>query len=218
MKILLKYNLIFILLFSLNSTCQSNKSLSGGIYNISNFIASDYFSTLKRNNTDLELVDTIYLRALKYFDNDISEALLALTFATLPFNKMPLKLPIIDVTLNIPLPSVSDSLFNLKVKNLPSQLFFDSPKVEFGDKDKVPHFFGNAFLSYSISLFNISEFLGILVELFEDSFKIEGRLDLRDLYINRLGSFYGEILDDKPELLPSEMFLIYSIIHNGINL
>ena len=63
--------------------------------------------------------------------------------------------------LDIPLPSVTDSIFALKRKNLPKNLFYDTPNTEMGDKDKLPHFFGTAFLSYEISIFNISIWIRI---------------------------------------------------------
>ncbi|MBN1639455.1 MAG: hypothetical protein JW866_10835 [Ignavibacteriales bacterium] len=195
---------------------QRSRTLSEGIFYISDFIASDYFLSLKEKKNDLDLVDTIYVRALKYYNYDYSEALLALTFATLPFNKIPLKIPFLNVKLNIPLPSACDSVFQIKLRNLPSQFFFDTPKYEFGDKDKLPHFFGNAFLSYNISFFNISEFFGILVELFEESFAIDGRLNLRDIRVNRIGSEFGKLLEDNNNILPSQMFLIYTLIYRGI--
>ena len=99
-----------------------------------------------------------------------------------------------------------------KNKNLPKHLFFDSRQNDFGDKDKLTHFFGNAFLAYSISFFNLSKFLGILVELIEDAFSKGGLVDWKDITINHLGELFGSNLDDNKNLLPSEILKIYSIL------
>ncbi len=208
-------SLLFFVQFSLNSISNGqilSKNLNTAVYDISYFIASDHFLKLRMKNDDLALVDSIYLYAVKYYEKDYSEALLALTFSTLPFREMPLSLPLLGSGLNIPLPSVNDSLFVLKVNNLPKIIFFDSPKSEFGDKDKLPHFFGNAFLSYNISLFNISKFMGILIELFEDSFEVEGGISYRDFITNELGSLFGKMINENKQILPSKVLILYSLL------
>ncbi|MFH1197646.1 MAG: hypothetical protein V1720_18245 [bacterium] len=195
------------------SNCHAQKAndLSGGVIYISNFIASDYFYSLKNDNNDLALVDTLFNRSYIYFDGDISEALLALTFACLPYNKMPLKLPLLNIRVDIPLPSVEESIFQIKIKNLPSHLLYDSPENEFGDKDKIPHFFGNAFLSYNISFINLAKFASVYVELFESSFAVEGAVSLRDMRVNQLGELFGAALKNNINLKPSTLFSLYQL-------
>ncbi|GBD91489.1 hypothetical protein BMS3Abin04_02221 [bacterium BMS3Abin04] len=204
--------IFFISILTMLAITSKAQSLSDAVYYLSGFVASDYFKTLGKNNDDLDLVDTLYLRALRYENNDYSEALLALAFATLPFNRMPLHVPVFGWRVDLRLPSVGDSLFKKKKVNLPSQVYFDSPKTEFGDKDKVAHFFGNAFLSYNISFFNLSKFMGIFVELFESSFEVGGGLDNRDLITNHLGELFGKSLNKNNKLLPSDAFKIYSLL------
>jgi hypothetical protein len=106
-----------------------------------------------------------------------------------------------------------DSAFKLKVSHLPSKIFFDSPEGFFGDKDKLPHFFGNAFLSYNIALFNLSKFLSILVELFEESFKVDGSVSTRDLLIGNLGELFGRELSDKGKRMPSKYIRLYELFY-----
>jgi hypothetical protein len=192
------------------SAAQSKPSFKNGVIYLSKFISSDYFISLKNNSNDLDLVDTLYLRSVKYYESDYSEAMLALTFACLPYNEMHLKLPIFPVTLTLHLPTVSNPLFDIKTKNLPSQLFFDTPKNNFGDKDKLSHFFGNAFIECNFSFFNLSKFLGIFVERFEETFKVQGAMDKRDLYVNDLGAEFGKGLKGNNRLLPSEILKNYS--------
>ncbi len=211
-------NLIIItclILFPQPNKAQSNKSLSDAVYYISEFVASEKFLKLKENHGDLELIDTIYTRALQYHNGDISEALLTLTFATLPFNKMPVHLPLLG-TLDLHLPSVDENLFKKKIKNLPSAIYFDSPVSDFGDKDKVAHFFGNAFLGYNEGFFNLSKFMGIFVELFEASFEVGGGLDRRDILTNHLGEMFGKELNKNAGLMPSQIMKLYFLFYTTI--
>ena len=212
----LRFVILIISILSLLHTTvlpQSQKSLNGAIQDISNFITSDYYLQLQSSSSHIDLVDAIYLRGVEYYEGDYSEALLALTFATLPFDKMPLQIPFLNIKIIIPLPSPGDSLFLKKKLNLPKKLFFDTSNSEEGDKDKLPHFFGSAFLSYSIRLFNISKFMGIFVELFEDTFEVQGRVDFRDLLIDNLGELFGKILRENKKILPSQIMSLYSLLY-----
>ena len=82
--------------------------LSKAVNYLSGFIASEYFNELNSGNSDLALVDTIYLRAVNYFEGDYSEALLALTFTTVPYNEVPMETPILKNIFYYPLISASD--------------------------------------------------------------------------------------------------------------
>ncbi|MDA3861822.1 MAG: hypothetical protein PF445_11425, partial [Melioribacteraceae bacterium] len=147
-------------------------------------------------------------------NNDISETLLTLTFATLPFQKMPLHIPYTGIIFNAKLPSGDPNFINSKIKLLPKQIFEDSPNSKFGDKDKTAHFFGNAYFSYSITLFNLSKFLSIFVELFEDAFKVKGGIDNRDFIANHLGYLFGQELINNPNFLPSDALKKYPTFKN----
>jgi hypothetical protein len=141
---------ILILIFVLSSSIYPQQSeLSKGVNYLSEFIASDYFLQLKKDNNDTALVDSIYVRAINFYEMDYQEALLALTFTTIPYSRVPLVIPLLKIRLYYPLISASDSISNLKNQNLPNKLFFDSPDNEYGDKDKLAHFFGNAFIGYA---------------------------------------------------------------------
>jgi len=208
--------ILFIITLTTVSSSYSQifleKDLESGITYIVNYINSEKFKELKNGNNDLELVDSIYKNSLSFYNNDISETLLALTFSTLPFTEMPLQIPIIKINLSATLPAGPPSKLNNKNENLPKNIFFDSPKTNFGDKDKLAHFFGNAYLAYSIRLFNMSKFLSILVELFEDAFKVEGQIDYRDFIANTIGYQFGMRLRDDEDYLPSQALQTYSIL------
>ncbi|MDP2037360.1 MAG: hypothetical protein Q8L04_08245, partial [Ignavibacteria bacterium] len=70
--------------YSLSQT-KYEKDFYGGLFFLSDYIASDEFLQIKKTTTDLEQVDIIFSKAVKYFESDISEALLCLTFSCLPF-------------------------------------------------------------------------------------------------------------------------------------
>ncbi len=98
------------------------KDLEDGINYIVNFVNSDEFNLLKTNTSDLTLVDSIYLRAKKFHHHNISEALLTLTFATLPFHEMPLHIPFTGIIFNAKLPSGDPNLIKVKIRNLPKEI------------------------------------------------------------------------------------------------
>lgn len=208
--------LYFVTTFSAAFSQQSN--LSKAVNYISDFIASDYFLELKKSNSDIELIDSIYLRSLKFKDFDYSETLLALTFAAVPYKEVPIKIPLINLTVYYPLTSADDSIFLLKNKNLPKDLFFDTPQNNYGDKDKLAHFFGSAFISYSSNIFDLGDLIGYFVESFENTFKIQSIIDERDLRTNKLGNIFGDILKKNKNALPSQLFLIKSLFYFRYNI
>lgn len=204
--------IVFIFVSFGSLKAQTQKSFYDGLFYLSDFIVSPEFSEIKKNNSDLEQVNIIFEKAKTYFNQDISEALLCLTFTTLPFNKIDFKLPFGIGIMKIPLPSPPKIIFEKKLKNLPSKIFFDSPKNSFGDKDKLAHFFGNGFLRYNINMFNFSKFMGIFVEITEQNFFANGGLDRRDIIANHLGELFAEMLKNKLESKPSQALLVYQLL------
>lgn len=190
-------------------------SFEDGVIHLSSIIADQRFILNKFE--DIQQIDSIFNYAVNYYHGDISEALLALTFATLPFNKMPIKIPIVNLRIPLRLPSVNDKMFSKKRKYLPGIVYFDSPQKGGQDKDKVAHFYGNAFLAYNVTFFNASKFLGLIVEMFESTFKVSGGIDFRDLQTNHIGEFFGSSLRKNPNLLPSDFFKVYSLFYFSYN-
>ncbi|MBU1098897.1 MAG: hypothetical protein KKA84_00725 [Bacteroidetes bacterium] len=135
-----------------------------------------------------------------------------LTFATLPYNKVPLKFPILNFPYTIPLPSPNEKFFIERRRHIPGIFLFESSERVM-DRDKIPHFFGNAFIAYNSTLFNFSKFLGILIELFEETLISGNELDLRDLMLNGLGAMFGYSLKNDEQFKPSEMIMYYSILY-----
>lgn len=207
----LSYISIFVLLFSAAYLHPQQSKLSKSVNNISEFIASGEYLILKEKSGELSTVDSIYSEALKLNDNDHSEALLSLTFATVPYNEVAIQIPIIKSILTFPLISASDSIFELKNANLPRYIFFDSPMDNYGDKDKLAHFFGSAFLSYSSNFFDLGNAIGYFVEVFEESFKVQSSIDEKDLITNKLGNMFGTLLKKNKNILPSQIIILRTL-------
>lgn len=192
---------------------QSN--ISKAVNHISLYVASEDFTHLKNEVGDLYATDSIYVSALQFKDNDYSEALLALSAATLPYKEVPIVIPLINSVWNYPLVSASDSVYNLKNENLPTNFFYDTPQNEYGDKDKLAHFFGFAFLAYSTSFFDFGNLIGNFIEAFEEDFKIQSFVDYRDLEVNFLGKCFGKLLKKDKSILPSQVLVMRTLYHFG---
>lgn len=198
-----------IILFVQSTSAQQSK-LSKAVNNISEYIASEHFINLKNRIGDIGATDSIYTQALDLTGNDYAEALLALMFATVPYRKVPIQLPLVNIIIYYPLTSADEKTFLLKNENLPRYFFLDSPDNEYGDKDKLAHFFGSAFLSYQSHIFDLGELIGYFVEAFEESFKVQSAIDHRDLDVNEYGRLFGKILQKDKSIMPSQIILLRS--------
>jgi hypothetical protein len=202
-----------LIVMPLSFSQQSN--ISKAVNYISSYIASEDFIHLKNEVGDLFATDSIYVTALKFKENNYSEALLALSAATLPYKEVPIVIPLINLVWNYPVISANDSIYNLKNKNLPTNFFYDTPQNEYGDKDKLAHFFGFAFLEYSTLIFDFGNLIGNFIEAFEEDFKIQSSIDYRDLEVNFLGKCFGKLLKKDKSLLPSQVFVMRTLYYFG---
>jgi hypothetical protein len=205
--------IILLSFFTLFTSFAQQSRLSKGVNYLSEFIASERFDELSRTNNDLALVDSIYLRGVGFYDGNYSDALLALMLAAVPYKEILIELPLLGTVLNYPLTSAEEEVFNKKNNNLPRCLLFDSPSGEYGDKDKIAHFFGSAFISYTGNIFDLGAAIGYFVEVFEESFKVQSSIDERDLLVNELGNYFGEALKYDKSILPSRFFILTTLIH-----
>lgn len=197
----MKYFLLFA--FITTYVFPQRSKLSEAVHYLSKYIASERFSEIRNNDGDISAVDSLYLEAVKFYENDFSEALLALVFTTVPEKQVPIRIPFIGIKINYPLISADDSTYLRKNENLPCYLFQDTPKKKEGDKDKLAHFFGSAFLSYNTNIFDFTLAIGYFVEAFEESFKVESKMDYRDMKTNELGKNFGNMLKKDKSILPS---------------
>jgi hypothetical protein len=208
--------LTFCLAPTISFSQQSN--ISKYVNNISEYIASKHFLELKNKIGDLSATDSIYNEAINFTENDYGNALLALMLATVPYNEVPLQMPLINLIVYYPLISADKETFLKKNDNLPRYLFLDTPNNNYGDKDKLAHFFGSAFLSYESNIFDLGKLIGYFVEVFEESFKVQSNVDMRDLDVNAYGRLFGELLKEDKKILPSQIFLLRSIRYLRITL
>lgn len=208
---IVKVFIFFFIQLTIHSQTKFENTFYGGVFYLSEYIASEEFNSQKGNEDDLKLVDHLFRKAVEFYDRDISEALLALTFACLPFNHIKVQF-LFGIRFNIPLPSPPKKVFQKRLENLPSRLFFDSPNSNFGDKDKLSHFFGNAFLKYNFGFFNLSKFMGIFVENVEEGLFIEGGYSPRDIIVNNFGELFGRTLKQNKNILPSEILKFYNLL------
>jgi len=207
----MKITLLFTIIILANQSFSQQSNLSKTVNFISSYIASDHFINLKNKIGDVAASDSIFIKALTFTEYNYGDALIALMLATVPYNEVPIQVPIINSTVYYPLTSADEETFLKKNENLPHYLFFDTPLNDYGDKDKLAHFFGSAFLSYESNFFDLGKLIGYFVEAFEESFKVQSSADLRDLDVNEYGRLFGNLLKENKQLLPSQIFLLRSI-------
>lgn len=213
----LKYVLSLIIIASPLLFPQQSR-LSKEVNLITEYIASDQFSNLNKTNDPLFNIDSIYIHARTICNNDIEETFLALTFAFVPYRIVPIKLPTSKIVLNYPLISADLETFHKKNKNIPKELFFDTPDGSSGDNDKPAHFFGSAFIGYSSDIFDLGELIGYFVEQFEETFKVQSQIDLRDIQTNELGNLFGKLIKKNKNIMPSHLFLMKTFMLIRMNL
>ncbi len=90
------------------------------------------------------------------------------------------------------------------MENLPGLLLPDSPASL--DRDKLPHFFGSAWLQCVIRNPDLVSMAGELLELSEAIFKLEGSRDERDILVNKRGIAFAIALQQHEHVLPSDFF------------
>lgn len=207
----MKYLIIVIILIASLNTFAQQSQISKAVNHISSFIASKEFLKLKNKIGDVAATDSIFIEAVNYTEGNISEALLSLMLAVVPYNKVPIQVPLINSTINYPLISADEETFLKKNENLPRYLFFDTPQNDYGDKDKLAHFFGSAYLSFESNIFDLGKLIGYFVEAFEESFKVQSSVDVRDLDVNDYGRLFGTLLKENERLQPSQIFLFRSL-------
>lgn len=209
-----KSSILFFIILNIIFTSfvyPQQSKISKTVNYISEYIASERFIEIRNQSGDLAASDSIYLEAVKYCNGNIDDALLCLMLATVPYREVPITIPLINSVVYYPLTSADEETFLKKNENLPRYLFIDSPANDYGDKDKLAHFFGSAFLSYQSSIFDLGRLIGYFVEVFEESFKVQSDIDYRDLDVNDYGRLFGNLIKKDNSILPSQIFLLRSL-------
>jgi hypothetical protein len=203
----------FCLLFLSGSLFAQEGKLSVEVRRISEYLASDTFLKDRAALSDIKSLDLIFEKAAAVCKGDTTEALLAAMFACVPFNVVHAVTPVLGIKMDIPLFSAEKEVFLRKNKNLPRTFYLDSPTDPFGDKDKVAHFFGAAFLTYAMNSVELTIYIGYLVEIIESVLMVDP-IDMRDVRTNALGAAFGRALRKQLPVKPSDIFL-FSIIANS---
>lgn len=168
---------------------------------IRTYVRDERFALLMKRCGEIRAIDAIYLKALKVAEHSVGRALFLALVATLEHRDIDLKVPIIG-SVGLPLTFEEDSTFNARMKNLPSKIYADSPSE--GDRDKLQHFFGSAYIAYTSESREFARTSGDLVEWGEAKFVVGGVDDDRDRRANSQGERFGHDLLTTKNLLPSD--------------
>jgi hypothetical protein len=169
------------------------------------YVRDRRFAELMQRCGDMRAVDAIYLRALKIAEYNIARALFLSMIATVEHQNLDLRLPLVG-SMRMPLSFEVDSLFKARIRNLPARLYPDTPHDDHGDKDKLQHFFGSAYLAYASESPEFARSTGNVVEWGEAQFVVGGADDPRDRRANKQGARFGHDLLSVKALLPSDYF------------
>jgi hypothetical protein len=177
------------------------------VHELKTMVCSDEYQKLREKWGDRYAVDVAFRWAEQLCWNNRAVSLFVMFLAMMDHRNVCLKLPLLGPILWLPLSGEFPDEFLERLRMLPAHLFPDSPPTVGGDRDKMQHFFGSAFLAY---LFDISsaQRLGDFVEWGEDAFVVGGTYDIRDLEANARGRRFAEQLrNDRLALPSSEMNL-----------
>ncbi len=167
------------------------------------YVRDERFGILLKRCGDMRAVDGIYLKALKIAEYNTTRALFLSMVGVLEHRYIDFKVPVVQ-SIGIPLTFEEDSLFQSRVKNLPSRIYADTPSGTAGDRDKLQHFFASAYLSYASESPDLARTAGNLVEWGEAKFVVGGADDPRDKRANKQGESFGRDLLIVKTLLPSD--------------
>jgi len=172
------------------------------------YIRSDEFSSLRAVHGDLYAVDRIFLKSLEITWSNYYEALLISSFSVMDHRNFGVNLPVVGSLFWFPLTSEFPDEFEDRIRRLPMHIYPDSPENGHGDRDKLQHFFGSAFVQFVSESKEGAERLGDMVELGESAFIVGGQFDERDRRANQHGRSFGLSLLRGSGMLPSDFLLL----------
>ncbi len=167
-------------------------------------LAMAFTSLDTSREASLARLDSIFLKALEITEGDMEESLFISAISTIPYKSFLATLPVLGGAVSVPVSFESAEAFLLRREHLPTHLLRASPRE--GDRDKLPHFFGSAWLQLRLRNPAVARSLGYGVEVFERMFFLEGAFDDRDIDANILGIAFAEALMRERNVLPSRMW------------
>jgi len=171
---------------------------------LKSFIRSKTFTKIRRAYSDLKAVDAVFIHAMNITHDNTAVSLLLSAIACFDHRIVGLKIPIF--VLYFPLSDESEIDFNQRVDNLPKNIYSDTPLIRSGDRDKLQHFFGSAFITFIFESRHPAQRFSDFIEEGEDAIIVDGTLDERDMRANRQGQEFGLSLLKNNHKLPSEYF------------
>jgi hypothetical protein len=170
---------------------------------IREYIRDGRFQVLRTWCGDMRAIDAIYLKSLKIAEYNIARALFLSFMAVLEHRKVDVKMPIFK-SVALPLTFEEDSIFYARIKNLPTQVYSDTPPGSNGDNDKLQHFFGSAYLAFASESPGFTRTTGDFIEWLEKKLIVGGADDPRDKRANKQGKSFGRDLLVVKTLVPSD--------------
>jgi hypothetical protein len=167
------------------------------------FIRSDGFAAVRREHGDLRAVDSLFEESCRLCWGNLGEALYVATMATMDHRRVGVRIQSLGPLLWLPLTSEFEDEYEARIARLPSALYPDSPTGPAGDRDKLQHFFGSAFLTFFSESVETADEAGRFVEWGEGAFIVDGLSDDRDLRADRHGQDFGLRLRADPSARPS---------------
>jgi hypothetical protein len=177
---------------------------------LKHYVRGGEFRWIRRTRGDLAGVDAIFDRAMELSWGNVYEALLISFTASMDHRRFGVRIPVLGPILWVPLTSEFPDEFAERIRALPRNLYADTPPS--GDRDKLQHFFGSAFLTYLFESRAVAERVGAFVEWGEDKFIVDGVLDERDERANNQGQEFGLHLLRGGSLPPSRFMTVAATV------
>lgn len=137
-------------------------------------------------------MNEIYLHSLMETNGDKGAAYLSSLIAVLEHRHLPI------AGIHFPLTLESDSVFSQRVGYLPKNIY----RAGQDDRDKLQHFFANAWLKRELGMQWLVLGIGELVEVGEEAIVTGGVYDERDKVANHDGILFGSRSADSLEAVP----------------
>lgn len=166
-------------------------------------IRGDEFKEIRVRHGDRHAVDVMFRWAEQLSWNNRGVALFIAFLSSIDHRNVGFRIPLLGPLLWLPLSGEFQEEFEERLRAMPVDLFPDSPRGQAGDRDKLQHFFGSAFLAYVFGGADAAERIGEFIEWGEDAFVVDGVYDLRDKEANARGRRFAARLREDYAALPS---------------